>query len=305
MNKLFFLLIISSLFVSCDKDEELVKYPTVNELIGNNPNLSIFGAAINKAGLQTFTEGGAVTWFAPSNTAFLAKGITLDSVGRMSQGAASYLLTYHLLRALVTSKELIAAFSVPRVTQQGTTLYTGGVNGQFFVNGAKVVSVDNNVSNGMVHIIDRVNTPVNLVGNIQSILNNSGQHTLFIAALTRAGRWAQLSTATAFTVLAPTDAAMAAAGLTSTAISSAPVARVDSIVRYHYFQSARYFANDFSFKANTAPTALGNSRTLAVFPNATSVALKGTNNSSPVNLTQDNFLGTNGVVHFTDGVLRY
>jgi uncharacterized surface protein with fasciclin (FAS1) repeats len=306
MKKIFFLALSAALLVGCDKDEEPVKYPNVVELINNNPNLSIFGSAINKAGLQSFTEGGAVTWFAPSNDAFIAKGITADSVNRMSQGTASYLLTYHLLRALVTSKDMIASFSVPRTTQQGSTLYTGGQNGQYFVNGARVTSVDNYVSNGMVHIIDRVNTPVNLAGNLQSILiANSGPDSLFILALRKAGRWTQMASANTYTIIAPTDAAMVAAGLNSAGITAATVGRLDSLARYHYFNSARYFTNDLSYKSTTNPTALGNSRTLAVSSSSSGIGLKGTNNTTAVNIIKSNFLGTNGVVHFSDGILRY
>jgi uncharacterized surface protein with fasciclin (FAS1) repeats len=302
MRKLLFALALGFVFVGCDKDDEPVQYQSLDEFVSKAGNLNIFNAAIEKAGLQNFKTGGPFTWYAPNDAAFLAKGITLDSVSKMTQGTASYLITYHVLRTLVKSKDMIASFSVPRTTQQGTVLYTAGGNDAFYVNGTRIVSLNNDISSGVVHVIDKVNTPVNLVGNIASVLNSTGQHSLFIAALTKAGRMAQLGTASTFSVVAPTDAAMTAAGLTSATIASTPTIIVDSIVRYHYFVSARFFTNDFGNR-NSASTALGAGRLLV--GSADGFKLKGKNNATPASITTANILATNGVVHIVDGVLKY
>jgi len=197
---------------------------------------------------------------------------------------------------------MIAQNSFPRVTQQGTSVYIGRNGSDFFVNGSKIIATDQAVANGLVHIINRVNTPPQLIGNLQNILNRTGQHTLFIAALTKANRWTQLSSTSVFTVLAPTDAAMTNAGLTSTAIAAATVGKVDSIVRYHYFNSLRLFSNDFGTK-QTPQTALGSGRTITSLENG--AKLKGKTNVTPANVVKTDLLGTNGVVHIIDAVLNF
>ncbi len=291
------------LLSSCDKEDTVATAPTLESFLSNNAELSIFNAAVNKAGLKTFKEGGGpFTWFAPNNAAFASAGITLDSIGKMTEGAANYLVTYHLVNARFASRDMIAQNSFPRTTQQGTSVYIGRNGNDFFVNGSKIVSADQEVANGLVHIINRVNTPPQLIGNLQNILNRTGQHTLFIAALTKANRWTQLSSASVFTVLAPTDAAMTNAGLTSTAIAAATVGKVDSIVRYHYFNSLRLFSNDFGTK-QTPQTALGSGRTITSLENG--AKLKGKTNVTPANVVKTDLLGTNGVVHIIDGVLNF
>jgi uncharacterized surface protein with fasciclin (FAS1) repeats len=306
MKKIFLVILASITLFGCKKDEETIQLKTLNEYLASNPDVSIFNAAIDKAGLQTFKNGGGpFTWFMPNNTALTSIGITLDSLNRMSAGSASYFVTYHLLNTGLQTKDMIAQNSIARATQQGSPVYVGSSNGVFFVNGNKILSPDNVLSNGVVHVIGKVNIPVNLVGNIQAILSRTGQHSLFIAALTKTTRWTLFSGTTAYTVVAPTDAAMTSVGLTSAAILAAPGgtnSRLDSIVRYHYFNSARFFSNDFGNKI-TAQTALGAGRTIQASENGSK--LKGKNNASPINITSKDILGTNGVVHIVDGVLNY
>ena len=300
---IFIFLSISVLFAACKKEEKVQTLPTLTEFINNNSDVSIFNAAIEKAGLQSYKNGGGpFTWFMPTNTGLQSIGITADSVNKMTQGVASYFVTYHLINARFSTNDMIALYTFPRNTVQGTPIYTGGGEGAFFVNGIKITSPNNELSNGLVHKINNSLNPVNLVGNIQNMLTRTGQHTLFIAALTKANRWTQFSGTTAFTVLAPTDAAMTTAGLGSAAITTATVGRLDSIVRYHYFNSSRLFTNDFGNK-ETPQTALGAGRTITASGNG--MLLKGKTNTVPANITTANLLGINGVVQIIDGVLRF
>ena len=300
---IFIFLSISVLFAACKKEEKVQTLPTLTDFINNNSDVSIFNAAIEKAGLQSYKNGGGpFTWFMPTNTGLQSIGITADSVNKMTQGVASYFVTYHLINARFSTNDMIALYTFPRNTVQGTPIYTGGGEGAFFVNGIKITSPNNELSNGLVHKINNSLNPVNLVGNIQNMLTRTGQHTLFIAALTKANRWTQFSGTTAFTVLAPTDAAMTTAGLGSAAITTATVGRLDSIVRYHYFNSSRLFTNDFGNK-ETPQTALGAGRTITASGNG--MLLKGKTNTVPANITTANLLGTNGVVQIIDGVLRF
>ena len=304
---LYTLLVFSLL--ACNKDDsEQSTLPTMDEYLQQNANLSIYSAAIEKAGLQSFKDGiGPFTWLAPTDDAFKAAGITLDTINKMTQGDVNYLVMYHLINGSVLSIDMIAQNSFPRATQLGTAgvaqIYLGQNSVASYVNGSKIIAPDNMLSNGIIHILDRVNIPPAKRGNIQNLLTATGQHTLFIQALTKANRWAALGTASAFSVVAPTDAAMNAAGFNSAFITAATVPTVDSLVRYHYFNNIRLFSNDLGTGKETPQTALGPGRTITALNNG--AQLKGKGNASPINLTRSDILGTNGLIHIADGVLRF
>lgn len=304
------LLIIQTLVImlgyglaGCNEKENIVAYPTLEAYLQTQPTLSMFTQALEKANLQSFKNGpGPFTWFAPTNDAFIAAGITADSMNKMTAGALNYILLYHLINGDVTRKDMIAQNSFARATQMGSSVYLGRSGDTAFVNGNSILSADNKVSNGNLHILSRLNTPPNLKGNLQGVLNATGQNSLFIAALTKANRWTTLGSTSVYTVIAPTDAAMNAAGFTSAAITAAPTARIDSLVRYHLFSGFRLFTNDLG-NNRTPPTFLGNTLTLQASGNGYN--LRGKNNPAAIRITEANKLGTNGVVHLVDGVLRY
>lgn len=312
INSFLFVCIITLLLGSCKKEEAVI-LPDLDTYLSTQQNLSTFNAAIAKAQLDEYKKGpGPFTWLAPTNDAFTAAGITADSLNKMSAGAVSYLLMYHVLRSSdnpakrVETTEMISRFSVSRATQlAGTLAFMGQKGNDFFVNGARIVSPNNIVSNGIVHVINRVNTPPVLRGNVQSILQVSGKHTLFIALLTRASQWAQLTGGT-FTVLAPTDSAMIAAGApfnTLTGINGLSVADATRFSRFHMFSIGRLFSNDFQ-DGLTPSTMQGPNRSIRVTNNGNLLA--GPNNTSPIEFggSLKDALGTNGVVHSIAGVLR-
>ncbi len=304
-NKFIIGILISGLvftFVSCEKKDEAPELPTLEAYLATQPDLGLFSQALDKAQLQDFKTGpGPFTWIAPTDQAFALAGITRDSLNRMTSGAINYILLYHLFNSTVTAKDMIAQNSFARTTQMGGSLFLAAKNDSAYVNGFGLIRPDVKLSNGVVHVSNRLHTPPNLRGTLQAILNSTGQHALFIAALTKANRWAALSTSV-FTVIAPTDDAMNSAGFNSAAITAAPTARIDSLMRYHLFSSARLFTNDFS-NGRTFPTSLG--ATLALTASSNGYRLQGRNNATPIGIIDANRLATNGVVQVTNGVLRY
>jgi uncharacterized surface protein with fasciclin (FAS1) repeats len=291
------------LLTSCKKDEAIVTKPTLDEFIKANANLSMFGLAVDKANLVDFKNGpGPFTWFAPTNAAFTQAGITMDSLNRMTSGRASYFLTYHLVNTRYTGADMLALSSITRSTQNGNVVYNGSFSNFYYVNGGKISSADNQIANGIIHVTDRFLVPPVLNGNIFSILNSTGQHTLFIEAITRAGLLATLSGTSTFTVMAPTNTAMIAAGYTSAGIAATPVATLLNQFRYHYFNSVRLFTNDLAADEITVATAAGPATFLRTSEVGTRV--RGASNTSAILISRSDILGTNGVVHVIDGVLR-
>jgi uncharacterized surface protein with fasciclin (FAS1) repeats len=308
--KYAFLFLFSASMISCDKEGNAINAPTLDAFIKADANLTMFSKALDKAGLESFVKGpGPFTWFAPTNDAFAAASITEDSLNRMTQGQANYLILYHLVNSSLNAENLIAVNSAPRTSQLGAAnqLYYGSVAGDTYINGFKIVSRDNLVSNGYVHKIDRILVPPVIQGNIQRILTTTGQHTLFIQALMRAtvgttALWTSLGTASVFTVFAPTDAAMTAAGYTSASIAATAPATLSTAMRYNYILNLRMFTNDL-IRPSLPATAAGSSFFITSSDNGTKV--KGRNNPTAANIIRPNILGTNGVVHITDAVLRH
>jgi len=305
----FLLLSATLFFISCNKeDNNAAKAIPFTDFLKSQPSLSMYSGALEKAGLQLYINGpGPFTFFAPTNEAFTSALLTPDSLSKMTAGAINYLIVYHILNTKVTTRDLLGAqYSFARGTQIGNTastqIFLGTSGDSSYINGTNIISPDNQVSNGVVHIINKFQIPQVLKGDVQNLLSTTGQHSLFIAALMRGGRWAGLTGTGPFTFLAPTDAAMSAAGYTISSISAAPIAQMDSLVRYHYFNSFRLFSNDFGDRISPQ-TALGVNRTVTASGNGKKI--KGRSNSTSVNILQSNMLGTNGVVHVIDGVLKY
>lgn len=288
-------------FSSCEKNNSTTPtYQTFAAFLQSQPTLSSFAKGLDRAQLESFKSGpGPFTWFAPTNDAFIAAGV---DVNLLTPGQLNYILLYHLINAEVTKKDMIAQTSFARTTQMGSSVFLGTNGDSSFINGTSVISSENRVDNGIINIINRVNIPPNLRGNIQSILTTTGQHSLFIAALTKANRWTLVGGTSIFTVLAPTDAAMTAAGYTLTTINASTVGKIDSIVRYHLFSGSRLFTNDFG-NVTSQSTFLGT--TSSVQPSSFGRKIKGKNNPTPLDIITSDLTGTNGVVHIINGVLRY
>ncbi len=289
------------LSASCKKDEVVVELPSFDDVV-KQQSLNMFNTAVEKANLQDFKKGGGpFTWIAPTDAAFIAAGLTTDSLNKISPSALSYLMIYHLVNARYVGTDMIATNSTSRTTQLGTAIYSGLYKDKFYVNGGRIAISDIFIKNGVIHVSDAFLTPPQLRGNIGAILNSTGRHTLFIAALTRAGLFAQFSTSTVFTVLAPTDAAMTAAGYTLANIATTSTTVLADFCRYQYFNNVRLFTNDLA-STTTFATALGSNRYVVTSSDGTKV--KGVSNATSLNITVFNRLGTNGVVHEIDGVLR-
>lgn len=142
---------------------------TVNliTLAKNNANLSLFAAAIDRAGsgvqdaLNKNTQYG-YTVFAPTNDAFKAAGYADEAAIKAADPKVlSDLLLYHVLNYSAYSQTFQNGADV--VTLQGTSLRTNVSNGKVTIlgkgngtNAANITQADQIASNGVLHVIDRV-----------------------------------------------------------------------------------------------------------------------------------------------------
>ena len=192
-------------------------------------------AALEKANLTTALKGeGPFTVFAPSDAAFTAAGISLDD---FDADTLANILTYHVVSGKVMSTDLSNGMMATALN--GGTLVFSISEGSVSVNGANVILANVPVSNGVIHVIDKVMIPpageicydpvshtVDVTKtadtcdkswipsvDIPTTATATTIHTSLVAALEKANLTTTLKGEGPFTVFAPTDEAFTAAGI--------------------------------------------------------------------------------------------
>ncbi len=112
-------------------------------------------AALEKANLVTTLKGeGPFTVFAPTDQAFADLGINLDDV---DVDTLANILTYHVVSGKVMSSDLSDGMEATALNGDVLTFTIGDT---VSVNDATVIIADVPVSNGVIHVIDKVLNPV-------------------------------------------------------------------------------------------------------------------------------------------------
>jgi uncharacterized surface protein with fasciclin (FAS1) repeats len=101
-----------------------------------------------------------VTLFVPNNAAFQAVG---NALSNFNSGQVSLILNYHIISGdVVYSNDL--SDNTPS-TEAGVDVLINVVDGEIFVNSARVVLSDLLIANGVAHVIDGVLNPLNVTTN--------------------------------------------------------------------------------------------------------------------------------------------
>lgn len=255
--------------------------PNIVEIAVADGRFTSLVAAVKKAGLvETLSGPGPLTVFAPTDQAFTAAlaalGKTLD---QLTAEDLKPILTYHVLSGAVRSTDLKAG---PVKTVSGVSAFvstTGGAK----INGVSVVTADIAAKNGVIHVIDKVLLPPNLV----QAATLAGDFGTLLGAVTSAGLADTLAKADAnLTVFAPNDAAFAK-------LSAVPTGDALKNVLLYHVVSGKVLSTDL--KAGSVPTLLtGKSVTVDL---SAGVRI----NTSKV-IAAD-IVTTNGVIHVLDTVL--
>ncbi len=245
-------------------------------------------SAVSKAGLvETLKGPGPFTVFAPTDDAF-AK-LPDDVLGSLlkpeNKEKLIGILTFHVVPMRLTAadvrKRLVAD------TVQGTSLlFAQGPIG-VTVDGASVVQADILATNGVIHIIDRVLLPKDLV----TTARQAGQFNTLLAAAKAAGLVDALTRPDAdLTVFAPTDKAFKTlpAGTVQDLLRPANRERLASILKYHVLPSRLLLTQD------GLKTLQGD---------AIQVRPVGKVKVEQANIVTADIKATNGVIHVIDSVL--
>ena len=183
-------------------DEVLLPPGNIVEIAAANPNFSTLVAAVVAAGLaDTLANDGPFTVFAPTDAAFAAlpPGVLDDLLADTAK--LQQVLLYHVLSGRVRSTDLVDG---PVTTLQGApaTIAVAGPT----IDGVSIIAADIEALNGVIHVIDEVLLPPNIV---EIAIANTNFSTL-VTAVVAAGLADTLANDGPFTVFAPTDAAFAA-----------------------------------------------------------------------------------------------
>ena len=244
-------------------------------------------AAVKAAGLVDTLKGpGPFTVFAPTDDAFakLPKGTVASLLKPENQGKLVAILTYHVVPGRLMAADVVKAAKLDTV--QGSSLLVSTKDG-VKIDNAGVVKTDIKTSNGVIHVIDSVLLPQDIVAKAQT----AGLFKTLLAAAKAARLVGALKNPDAeLTVFAPTDDAFAKLpkGTVATLLKPENKAKLAAILKYHVLPR-RVLLGPYE-----APTLEGGSVSIRPEP--------GTHvNGAKVVLAD--VKTTNGVVHVIDTVL--
>lgn len=141
--------------------------PTIGNIANVAASAGQFGtllAAVSAADLNATLMGtGPLTVFAPTDAAFdkLPAGTVQKLLLPENRDALRQLLSYHIINARVPSGDLMGKTMSSR-TVAGSDVTIDGRSG-VMVNNARVVQADIAASNGLIHSIDTVLMPPNMI----------------------------------------------------------------------------------------------------------------------------------------------
>ena len=285
--------------------------PNAVQFAAANENFSILVEAVTKAGLvETLSGAGPFTIFAPTNDAFIAllnSNPDWNSLDDIPVATLTAVLTNHVVSGDVRSTDLSTGYvhsvsATPFDNAINTSLYINLDNGVKINGTSTVISADNVVSNGVIHAVDVVILPADIV----SFATSNPMFSSLVAALTRSDLSvdfvAALSGAGPLTVFAPTNDAFQAlldSNMDWNTLADIPAAVLESVLLYHVTSAGNVRSTDLS-DGQTVPTLLENSTFKINLTGATPLINAMMNDA---NIIATDVQATNGVVHVIDSVI--
>jgi transforming growth factor-beta-induced protein len=274
---------------------------SVVEIAAGNPTFSTLVTAVKAAGLaETLSGKGPFTVFAPTNEAFAAlpKGTLEKLLKPENRDLLKKVLTYHVVSGDLMAKDLRSGNVT---TVAGSAVAVKVQNGKVSVNNANVVKADVDAKNGVIHVIDKVLLPPELMAatpvatqSVVEIAAGNPSFSTLVTAVKAAGLAETLSGKGPFTVFAPTNEAFAALpkGTLEKLLKSENRDLLRKVLTYHVV-SGDLMAKDL--RSGKVTTVAGSPVTVQVSHSSVKV-----NNANVVKADID---AKNGVVHVIDRVL--
>ena len=189
--------------------------------------------AITQADLLSTLEGdGPFTVFAPTDQAFSDANIDLVALDTPEgKTALTEILQYHVVSGSVASSALTDCMEADSITNKPLSFT---VDNGVMVNDANVILADQQASNGIIHVIDKVLSPDDTLDNIPRTAHCTGMHNSLVSAIIQADLLSTLEGDGPFTVFAPTDMAFAQANIDLVSLDTPEgKATLSDILLYH------------------------------------------------------------------------
>jgi len=272
-------------------DKVLTPQPTLLEVVQGNSNLSILGQALGRFdGLvgAAGDEASFLTVFAPTNTAFenlLAALPEYSSLDDIPDHVLETILQYHI----ASGKALSTGLGGQTVgTLQGENIVADDVL-------PSVAIADVNASNGVAHVVNEVLIPPMAIGEVVATnsiyraltLDPAARFTTLVSAIDNAGLRSTLLEAGTFTLFAPTNDALSAAGLGAGDLSEA-------VLLYHVLGTQVASGDITAGPVTTLATGLETSEVFIRLDNGAPLL------NAAANVVEADITTENGIVHAID-----
>lgn len=265
-------------------------------------------AALQAADLvSTLSGDGPFTVFAPTDDAFAAlpDGVVtglLEDIPDLTE-----VLTYHVVAGSVLADQVVGLTSA--ATLQGEKITIEVIDGNVMIDGAKIVITDIVGSNGVIHVIDAVILPTDIVAsisisedsmdaievakNVVDIAVEDGRFKTLVLALQTARLVDTLVGDGPFTIFAPTDAAFGALPEGTVDSLLADIPALTDVLTYHVVAGS-VLAEQVT-GLSSATTLQGSDIVVSVVDGNVMI-----DNATVV---IPDIVGSNGVIHVIDEVL--
>jgi uncharacterized surface protein with fasciclin (FAS1) repeats len=315
---LLFIAVAAISFTSCDDDDNDNIIPSTNtayDLVSTNPNFSVLKEALDLTGLdQTLQSAGTFTVFAPDNEAF-ANFLMDNNISGLDDIPVADLratLLYHVLPVEVMSGNLSDGYvktSANNSIGESLDLYVQtGAQATLNGNNLDMDSLDIDVDNGVVHVLDDVltlPTIVDLAGSnptFSSLVAALDQENLVDVLDANVGETGSLAP---FTVFAPTNQAFVDLidadpndGLNNIGDILA-LATLSDILQFHVVAGTAVRAGGITDDAPVDPITAG---TFSIDLDTTPPEIT-VNGSVVARIIATDVTATNGVIHAIDFIL--
>ena len=298
--KLFSILMLSLfLITSCSDDENIVEDSnSIVDIAANDARFSTLVGALQRTGLdQVLAGAGTFTVFAPTNDAFANLGVDLNS---LTDQELSNILLYHVLTATVPSSAIqqgqtyVSTASESGPSNASLSMLIELNNSGVTINGnINVITPDINADNGVIHVVDNVILPLDIVGHASANTNFSRlTSSLSIAP----GELVSLLSGTGpYTVFAPINSAFDAI---SDVVATLTQDQLAQVLTYHVIMDANVRSSDLS---DGATVAAANGQNITIdLSNGPRLIDAGGNAS---NIIVTDVQATNGIIHAIESVI--
>lgn len=209
---------------------------TITDFVSSRSDLSTLGEALVRAGFSEPLRGsGAFTLFAPNNAAFAPiapEFLNILFVDDDFIPLLQNLLLFHILVGKFSASDLVLLAGDSLVSANGENQPFAA--SPLTVGGVAVIEPDNDVTNGVVHVLDDVLPPSWVFNSISSRVNNIADLSILSQLLVLAG-FDLSGLGGAFTLLAPTNTAFNAlpAGALDFLADPTNLVELQTILVYH------------------------------------------------------------------------